>query len=71
MGEVDRIHHVSPSPVVTPRVSEGGQRRQSAQQERDAPQDRVDIETFDEEVEVFADGVEDPVEEPYRLDIAV
>lgn len=71
MGEVERIHQIIPAPVVTPRVSEGGHRRQSAQEERESPRDRVEIASLTEEAEYGEDAAEDPVEEPYRLDIAV
>jgi hypothetical protein len=71
MAEVDRVQHVIPTPVITPRVSDGGQRRQPQQEERQAPQDKLDITLDETETDSMESEDVDPVEEPYRLDIAV
>lgn len=49
MGHVDPIRQIVATPVVTPRVSDGGARRQP-QHERETPKDSVDIE-FSEELD--------------------
>ena len=71
MAEVDRIHHVIQTHVVTPRVSEGGDRRQPKRDERESPQDKLEL-TLDatDEPEPESEPV-DLVEEPYRLDLEV
>lgn len=70
MGELDRIRQIGPGPTVTPRIGEGGQRR-PRQDERETPRDQVVLHLEEAEPEPGTDAPENPVEEPYRLDIAV
>jgi hypothetical protein len=70
MGELDRIRQIGPGPTIVPRVGEGGQRRQK-QEERESHRDEVELHVLETPEESVEPTEQNPVEEPYRLDIAV
>lgn len=72
MGELDRIAQIGPGPHLTPRVGDGERRqRQPHDDQHERKLDLVELFNPQEEVETPALAPEEPVEEPYRLDIAV
>lgn len=67
MGEIERVAQIASVPILTQRLGEQGKRRQP-----DARPSRQDVVEISEELadEAHAPEPENPVEAPYRLDIA-